>query len=49
VEAFRTGTTPLSVPVALLGHHARGAALAWTAEQTYLAPFPAELPLRHHV
>jgi uncharacterized protein YbgA (DUF1722 family)/uncharacterized protein YbbK (DUF523 family) len=49
VEAFRTGTTPLSVPVALLSHHARGAALAWTAEQTYLAPYPAGLRLRHHV
>jgi uncharacterized protein YbgA (DUF1722 family) len=49
VEAFRIGTTPLSVPVALLSHHPRGAALAWTAEQTYLAPFPAELRLRHHL
>jgi uncharacterized protein YbgA (DUF1722 family)/uncharacterized protein YbbK (DUF523 family) len=49
IEAFRTGETPLSVPVALLSHHARGEHLAWTAEQTYLAPFPAALRLRHHL
>jgi uncharacterized protein YbgA (DUF1722 family)/uncharacterized protein YbbK (DUF523 family) len=49
IEAFRTGETPLSVPVALLSHHARGENLAWTAEQTYLAPFPAALRLRHHL
>ncbi|MDN3352359.1 DUF523 and DUF1722 domain-containing protein [Actinomadura sp. DC4] len=49
VESFRTGDTPLSVPVALLSHHAHAEAVAWTAEQTYLAPFPAGLRLRHHL
>ncbi len=40
---------PLSVPVALLAHYATGGKLPWLAEQTYLAPFPAELRLRHGV
>jgi uncharacterized protein YbgA (DUF1722 family)/uncharacterized protein YbbK (DUF523 family) len=49
IEAYRRGQAPLSVPVALLAHHARGVTLAWLAGQTYLQPFPAELRLRHSV
>jgi uncharacterized protein YbgA (DUF1722 family)/uncharacterized protein YbbK (DUF523 family) len=45
INAYRRGDTPLSVPVALLTHHARGYGLSWLAEQTYLAPYPAALNL----
>jgi uncharacterized protein YbgA (DUF1722 family) len=43
IEAYRRGDTPISVPIALLAQHARGDGLRWLAEQTYLAPYPAEL------
>jgi uncharacterized protein YbgA (DUF1722 family) len=49
VESYRQGEAPLSVPVALLRHHAEGEELAYLAEQTYLDPFPADLVLRHHL
>ena len=49
IEAYRRGEVPLSVPVALLGHYASGGELPWLAEQTYLAPFPAQLRLRNTV
>lgn len=45
IHAYRRGDTTLSVPVALLTHHARGDGLTWLAEQTYLAPYPAALRL----
>jgi uncharacterized protein YbgA (DUF1722 family)/uncharacterized protein YbbK (DUF523 family) len=48
IDAYRRGEVPLSVPVALLAHCASGG-LPWLAEQTYLAPFPAGLRLRHAV
>ena len=47
IDSYRRGEVPLSVPVALLAHYASGGELPWLAEQTYLAPFPAELRLRH--
>ncbi len=47
IDAYRRGEEPLSVPVALLAHHASGGEFGWLAEQTYLRPFPAELRLRH--
>ena len=47
IEDYRRGEVPLSVPVALLAHYASGGDLPWLAEQTYLAPFPAGLRLRH--
>jgi uncharacterized protein YbgA (DUF1722 family)/uncharacterized protein YbbK (DUF523 family) len=47
IDAYRRGEAPLSVPVALLAHYASD--LPWLAEQTYLAPFPAGLRLRHAV
>ena len=43
IEAYRRGDTPISVPIALLAHHAHGDGLRWLAEQTYLAPYPAAL------
>jgi uncharacterized protein YbgA (DUF1722 family) len=49
IDAYRRGEVPLSVPVALLAHYASGGGLPWLAEQTFLAPFPAELRLRHAV
>lgn len=49
IEAYRTGTAPLSVPVTLLHHHAVGESHEYVADQTYLAPFPADLRLRHHL
>jgi uncharacterized protein YbgA (DUF1722 family) len=48
-DAYRRGEVPLSVPVALPAHYASGGDLPWLAEQTYLAPFPAGLRLRHAV
>ena len=49
IETYRRGQIPLSVPVALLAHHASTGTLPWLAGQTYLQPFPAELHLRHNV
>lgn len=49
IEAYRRGEAPLSVPVALLAHHASDGTLPWLTSQTYLQPFPAELRLRHSV
>ena len=49
IDAYRRGEVPLSVPVALLAHYASGGDLPWLAEQTYLAPFPAGLRLRHAI
>jgi uncharacterized protein YbgA (DUF1722 family)/uncharacterized protein YbbK (DUF523 family) len=47
IEMYRRGQDPLSVPVALLAHYAAGGGWPWLASQTYLAPFPANLRLRH--
>ncbi|MFB4317609.1 YbgA family protein [Actinomadura sp. 21ATH] len=49
IESYRRGETPLSVPVALLRHHAEGEHHDYLAEQTYLDPYPADLMLRHHL
>jgi uncharacterized protein YbgA (DUF1722 family)/uncharacterized protein YbbK (DUF523 family) len=49
IEVYRSGHVPLSVPVALLAHHASSGTLPWLAAQTYLQPFPADLHLRHHI
>jgi uncharacterized protein YbgA (DUF1722 family)/uncharacterized protein YbbK (DUF523 family) len=49
IDAYRLGQEPLSVPVALLAHYASSGEWPWLAEQTFLAPFPAGLRLRHSV
>jgi len=49
IEEYRRGEVPLSVPVALLAHYASDGGLPWLADQTYLAPFPSGLRLRHSV
>ena len=48
IEAYRRGELPLSVPVALIRHHAAGCGLGYLQDQTYLDPFPAALGLRNH-
>jgi uncharacterized protein YbgA (DUF1722 family)/uncharacterized protein YbbK (DUF523 family) len=49
IEAYRRAQVPLSIPVALLAHHASDGTLAWLADQSYLQPYPAELRLRHNI
>jgi uncharacterized protein YbbK (DUF523 family)/uncharacterized protein YbgA (DUF1722 family) len=49
IDAYRLGQEPLSVPVALLAHYASSGEWPWLAEQSFLAPFPAGLRLRHSV
>ncbi|MEO3785070.1 DUF523 and DUF1722 domain-containing protein [Actinocorallia sp. B10E7] len=49
IESFRAGHAPLSVPVALLRHDARAEDVPYVVDQTFLEPFPAALPLRHHL
>jgi uncharacterized protein YbgA (DUF1722 family)/uncharacterized protein YbbK (DUF523 family) len=49
IETYHRGQAPLSVPVALLRHHAEAEEHGYLAQQTYLDPFPADLPLRHHL
>ena len=49
IESYRRGTEPLSVPIAILAHYASDGGLPWLAAQTYLAPFPDALRLRHSV
>jgi len=48
IDAYRRGEVPLSVPVALIRHHAAGCRMGYLQEQTYLDPFPAALGLRNH-
>ncbi|MFD0903260.1 YbgA family protein [Actinomadura sediminis] len=49
IGSYREGRAPLSVPIALLRHHAEGEHDRYVADQTYLEPFPDDLALRHHV
>lgn len=49
IESYRRGTDPLSVPIAILAHYASDGEMPWLAGQTYLAPFPDALRLRHSV
>jgi uncharacterized protein YbgA (DUF1722 family) len=49
IEAYRSGQAPLSVPVALLAHHASSGTLPWLAAQTYLQPFPPDVHPWHHL
>jgi uncharacterized protein YbgA (DUF1722 family)/uncharacterized protein YbbK (DUF523 family) len=48
IEAYRRHEVPLSVPVALISHHAAGQGAGYLANQTYLDPFPPGLGLRNH-
>ena len=48
-EGYRRGQVPLSIPIALLRHHAAGETIAYLGQQTYFEPFPADLRLGHHL
>ena len=48
VGDYRAGLVPRIVPVTLMKHYVRKYAVAYLAQQTYLAPHPAELALRNH-
>jgi uncharacterized protein YbgA (DUF1722 family) len=49
IHDYRRGLVPLVVPITLIKHHVRRLAVAYLADQTYLAPHPKELMLRNHV
>ncbi|MEV5573896.1 DUF523 and DUF1722 domain-containing protein [Spirillospora sp. NPDC052269] len=49
IDAYRNGQAPLSVPIALLRHHAEGEHFDYLAGQTYLTPFPNDLLLRNNL
>ncbi|MFG2088938.1 MULTISPECIES: DUF1722 domain-containing protein [unclassified Spirillospora] len=49
IESYRRGEAPLSVPIALLRHHAEAEHLDYLSQQTYLNPFPPDLVPRHHL
>ncbi len=48
IGAYRQHEVPLSVPVALIRHHAAAGDAGYLAGQTYLDPFPAGLGLRNY-
>jgi uncharacterized protein YbgA (DUF1722 family)/uncharacterized protein YbbK (DUF523 family) len=49
ISAYEAGLVPLSLPTALLRHHAVGEELPYVIDQTYLRPYPPGLKLRHHL
>ncbi|MEV0383165.1 DUF523 and DUF1722 domain-containing protein [Nonomuraea sp. NPDC050643] len=49
IAAYQRREVPLSVPLTLLRHHARGEAATYVEGQTYFAPYPEQLALRNHV
>ena len=49
IEDYRTGSTPLIVPLTLITHYARLFKIAYILNQAYLAPYPKELMLRNPV
>ncbi|MFC4057386.1 YbgA family protein [Planomonospora corallina] len=49
IASYAAGLVPLSVPVALIRHDARGEAATYVMEQTYFAPYPERLRLRNYV
>ncbi|MFB4279677.1 YbgA family protein [Nonomuraea sp. MTCD27] len=49
IASYGARRVALSVPLALLRHHARGEAATYVREQTYFSPYPDELSLRNHV
>ena len=48
IEAYRTGLTPLIVPMTLISHHVRKHGVEYLADQAYLKPHPLELKLRNY-
>jgi uncharacterized protein YbgA (DUF1722 family)/uncharacterized protein YbbK (DUF523 family) len=48
IEAYRTGTATLAIPMTLLNHYVRKFRIEYLAGQVYLHPHPIELQLRNH-
>ncbi len=48
IENYRTGLTPLIVPVTLINHHVRRHGVEYLARQAFLHPHPLELKLRNY-
>jgi uncharacterized protein YbgA (DUF1722 family)/uncharacterized protein YbbK (DUF523 family) len=48
IEAYRTGTATLAIPMTLLNHYVRKFGIEYLAGQVYLHPHPTELQLRNH-
>ncbi|MBT8342823.1 MAG: DUF523 and DUF1722 domain-containing protein [Desulfatitalea sp.] len=49
IEAYRTGSVPLIVPITLANHYVRKYGQDYLAQQSYLNPHPIALQLRNHV
>jgi uncharacterized protein YbgA (DUF1722 family)/uncharacterized protein YbbK (DUF523 family) len=49
IDAYRTGTIPLIVPVTLMNHYVRKYREPYLNRQVYLNPHPIALQLRNHV
>ncbi len=49
IASYQAHRVALSVPLALLRHHARGEAATYVQDQTYFSPYPEDLGLRNHV
>jgi uncharacterized protein YbgA (DUF1722 family) len=49
IDDYRRGLVPLSVPLALLGHHVRKHGVRHLQRQVFLDPYPRELMLRNQV
>ena len=49
IASYAVRRVALSVPIALLRHHARSEAATYVQNQTYFLPYPDELGLRNHV
>jgi uncharacterized protein YbgA (DUF1722 family)/uncharacterized protein YbbK (DUF523 family) len=49
IRDYRSGYTPLIVPLTLLNHFVRKYGQEYLAQQVYLHPHPVELALRNHV
>ncbi|GAB1820640.1 YbgA family protein [Herbidospora sp. RD11066] len=49
IDAYQGHQVAIAVPMTLLLHHAKGEAAEYVQDQTFFAPFPADLRLRNHV
>ena len=49
IDDYRTGLTPLVVPMTLIRHFVRRHDVVYLSQQVYLEPHPKELMLRNHV
>jgi uncharacterized protein YbgA (DUF1722 family)/uncharacterized protein YbbK (DUF523 family) len=48
IEDYRSGYSPLIVPITMIRHYVRKYNQEYLAQQTYLNPHPVELKLRNH-